>query len=306
MEIANDGKRRADGFFRRTSADSVQVWQARESDFYLINSLLKSAPWRHKHVDWFEPKSWLGSPDFVVSHASNGARGCLAIVADPGPGAWVRLAALERQGFNRNQAFLQMATMVDEVCDYLQNTGVSIVGWMAPIAWPNEWPERLGFAEQEKIITYQKPTFTLPTLREVAGLIIRPAILDDMEGLAEIECRAYAPIWRHSARGLAIAMTHAFSFDVAELNGKLVGFQHSAPGRGPAAHLARITVDPAVQGQGVGGQLLAHAIQGYQRRGAINMTLNTESANINAQRLYSRFGYTPNGHEFPLYTMELG
>ena len=305
MEIANDDNGRAGDFFRRKSADSVRVWQAREADFSLIDSLLRTAPWRHKHVDWFEPKSWLGSPDFVVSHASNGAKGCLAIVADPGPAAWVRLAALERQGFNRNQAFLQMATMVDEVCDYLQETGVSIIGWMAPIAWPNEWPERLGFIEREKIITYQKPTFKLPELRPVSGLQVRPATLDDMEALADIECKAFAPIWRHSARGLGIAMAHAFSFDVAELNGELVGFQHSAPGRGSAAHLARITVDPTVQGKGVGGHLLAHAINGYQRRGAINMTLNTESANINAQRLYTRFGYAPNGHEFPLYTMDL-
>ena len=305
MEIANDGNGRADGFFRRNSADSVRVWQARETDFSLVEKLLKTAPWRHKHVDWFKPDIWLGSPDFVVSQASNGTRGCLAIVADPGPGAWVRLAALERQGFNRNYAFLQMSAMVDEVCDYLQRSGVSIVGWMAPIAWPDEWPERLGFIESEKIITYQKPTFNLPTLDLIPGLQIRPATLEDMDSLAEIERRAFAPIWRHSARGLGIAMAHAFSFDVAELNGKLVGFQHSAPGRGSAAHLARITVDPGAQGKGVGGHLLAHAIKGYQRRGAINMTLNTESANVNAQRLYSRFGYAPNGHQFPLYTMDL-
>lgn len=305
MEIANDKNRETGGFFRRNLTDDVHVWQAKEADYPQIKSLLTTAPWRHKHIDWSEPESWIGSPDFVMSQASSGAKGCLAIVADPAPGAWMRLAALERQGFNQSQAFLQMATMVDAVCDRLQKSGVSIVGWMAPIAWPDEWPERLGFVESERVITFQKPTFRLPSLKPLAGLEIRPATLDDMAPLAAIEQRAFAPIWRHSARGLSIAMAHAFSFDVAWLDGKRVGFQHSAPGRRPAVHLARITVDPTVQGQGVGSHLLAHAIKEYQRRGAIEMTLNTESANVDAQRLYARFGYVPNGHKFPLYTMDL-
>ena len=305
MEIANDGNGQSGSLFSRNPAENMRIWQAQEADFTLVDQLLKTAPWRHKHVDWFDLNNWLGSPGFVVSHAQNGARGCLAIVADPGPAAWVRLAALERLNFNRNQSFIQMAAMVDQVCDYLMASGVQIVGWMAPIAWPDEWPQKLGFTESEQVITYQKTTFKIPELKEVPGLEVRAAVPEDMDDLAEIESRAFKPIWRHSARGLTVARAHAFSFDVALMNNKLVGFQHSAPGRGTAAHLARITVDPDVQGQGVGGHLLAHAIRGYQRRGAIDMTLNTESANVGAQRLYKRFGYSPNGRRFPLYTMKL-
>lgn len=305
MEIANDGNGQSGGFFNRNPAENTLVWQAQEADFSLIENLIKTAPWRHKHVDWFEPNSWLGSAGFVLSKAQNGARGCLAIVADPGPAAWVRLAALERVNFNRKDSFIQMATMVDHVCDYLTNSGVQIVGWMAPIAWPDDWPQKLGFTESEQVITYQKATFKIPALKGVPGLQIRAAAPDDLAGLAEIESRAFRPIWRHSARGLVHAKAQAFSFDVALINNKVVGYQHSAPGRGSAAHLARITVDPNAQGLGVGSHLLAHAIRGYQRRGAIDMTLNTESANIGAQRLYKRFGYKPSGHRFPLYTMPL-
>ncbi|MFK7800266.1 MAG: GNAT family N-acetyltransferase [Anaerolineae bacterium] len=305
MEIANDKNGQASGFVNRNPAENVKVWQAREADFNVAETLLKTAPWRHKHVDWFETKSWLGSPGFVMSHSQDGSKGCLAIVADPGPGAWVRVAALERQSFNRKQSFLQMSAMVDQVCEYLIQNGVKIIGWMAPIAWPDGWPEKLGFTESERVITYQKPTFKIPPLNTIDGLHIRAATSEDMPHLAEIESRAFPPIWRHSATGLNRAMDQAFSFDVALINNKLVGFQHSATGRGAAAHLARITVDPAVQGRGVGGHLLAHAIKGYQRRGAIEMTLNTESANVNAQRLYKRFGYRPSGHQFPLYTMAL-
>ncbi|MFT5195070.1 MAG: ribosomal-protein-alanine N-acetyltransferase [Cellvibrionaceae bacterium] len=305
MEIANDENGKFSDSFNRNSANDIQVWQARESDFGAIKNMLESAPWRHKHVDWFESDNWLGSPSFIMSQSAGGANGCLAITAAPKPGAWVRLAALERHSFNRKQSFLQMASMVDAVCDHLHKDGVSIIGWMAPIAWPDEWPEKLGFSESEKIITYQKPTFALPSIKPVPSLRIRPGKAEDMVVLEEIESRAFFPLWRHSALGLTHAMAKAFSFDVALIGDSLVGFQHSAPGRGSAAHLARITVDPEFQGHGIGSQLLAHAIKDYQRRGAIDMTLNTESSNIKAQKLYARFGYASNGYRYPLYTMEL-
>ncbi|MEM8861683.1 MAG: GNAT family N-acetyltransferase, partial [Chloroflexota bacterium] len=230
---------------------------------------------------------------------------CLAISADPLPGAWVRLVALERNVNNYRHSFLQLAAMFDDVLDALVAQGVEIVGWMAPITWPLDWPEKLGFHLKEEIITYQKPTFALPRLNHVEGLIIRSGTASDAEELEAVEARTFEPLWRHSALGLIQAMKQAFSFDVAELNGKIVGFQHSAQSRGAAVHLARITVDPSCQSIGIGSQLLAHAIQGYQLRGAINMTLNTESSNKGAQALYKRFFYKPNDHRFPLYAMEL-
>jgi len=305
MEIANAGNGRLAAKNRQISADGVRVWQATEADFSQILQLLKITSLHYKHVDWFDACDWLGSPGFVVSCDEDGAKGCLAITAEPKPAAWVRLAAVERRGMGYTRSFLQLAAMFDPVCDYLHKNGVSVVGWMAPTVWPDGWPEKLGFTEYERVITYQKPTFNIPNLRAVPNLMIRPAVLDDMPHLAKIEARAFAPIWRHSAKGLGVAMSQAFSFDVALLDGKLVGFQHSATNRGSAVHLARITVDPMVQNRGIGGQLLAHAIRGYQRRGAIHMTLNTESANVGAQRLYARFGYVANRRRFSLYTMEL-
>ncbi len=195
--------------------------------------------------------------------------------------------------------------MVDVVIEYLATAGVKTIGWMAPIAWPDQWPEKLGFHRSEQIITYQKPTFRVPPLDALPNLVIRPGVADDAETLAEIEARTYQPLWRHSPAGIRAALEQAFSFDVAEIGGTVVGFQHSAVSRGSSVHLARISVDPKFQGAGIGSHLLADAVKAYQKRGMINMTLNTESANGAAQRLYKRFGFKPNGHRFPMYTMDL-
>ena len=281
------------------------ILPAKTGDIPFLEQLLKTATWRYQHVDWFDIAHWIEKQKFIISQSQDGQWGCLAIAADPLPGAWVRVAALERNNVNYKRSFLQLSEMFDDVLDQLANEGVKIVGWMAPIAWPSDWPEKLGFRLKENIITYQTPTFALPHLEPVDGLLIRPATHADTDMLAEIEARTFEPLWRHSAAGLSQAITKAFSLDVAELNGQTVGFQHSARGRGAAVHLARITVDPSVQSKGIGSQLLAHAIRGYQKKGAINMTLNTESSNIRAQSLYTRFSYKPNEHSFPLYAIEL-
>lgn len=285
--------------------ENLSILPVKTRDIPFAKQLLKSATWRYQHVDWFELDYWIDRPKFVISQSRDGYWGCLAAAADPMPGAWVRAVALERNSHNYKRSFLQLAELFDDVLDHLAAEGVEIVGWMAPVTWPADWPEKLGFQLKENIITYQKHTFALPALESVDGLLIRPCTIADTSTLEEIEARAFEPLWRHSAAGICQAMSKAFSLDVAILNGQIVGFQHSAHGRGAAVHLARITVDPSAQGKGIGSHLLAHAIRGYQRQGAINMTLNTESANVRAQSLYARFNYKPNEHSFPLYAIDL-
>lgn len=305
MEIANSDEIGFEANNLQILENGDRLWRARTADLTQIERLAESATWRHRHVDWFSIGFWLEQAEFVMSRSADGALGCLSISADPLPGAWLRVAALERNGFNSKKSFLQLAAMMDMVCDALSAQGVTEIGWMAPIAWPEQWPEKLGFRATEQIITYQKPTFKLPDLPTLANLEIRPGRPEDGFALASIEERAYPPLWRHSAEGAIAAMQKAFSFDVALIEGEVVGFQHSASNRGGAVHLARITVDPRFQGMGIGSHLLAHAIEQYQKFGILNMTLNTESANLGAQKLYERFGYKPNGHKFPMYTMQL-
>jgi ribosomal protein S18 acetylase RimI-like enzyme len=64
---------------------------------------------------------------------------------------------------------------------------------------------------------------------------------------------------------------------------------------GKLVHLVRIAALPQYQRKGVGARLLAEVIKFAQRQNADLVTLNTQSYNEHAQRLYRWFGFAPNG-----------
>jgi ribosomal protein S18 acetylase RimI-like enzyme len=122
--------------------------------------------------------------------------------------------------------------------------------------------------------------------------------------LEQIEARAFEPLWRHSVSTLRLAWQHTVSFDVAAVDGQVVGFQFSTPSE-TGAHLARLTVHPSFQGKGIGSHLMAYALAGYRRQGLKAATLNTQADNDASQNLYKRFGFQPNGQKFPVWVVDL-
>jgi ribosomal protein S18 acetylase RimI-like enzyme len=135
-------------------------------------------------------------------------------------------------------------------------------------------------------------------------LEIRPAKTSDLALLAEIESRAFEPLWRHSEWSLSLARQQAISFDVACFGETPVGFQFSTPTL-QGVHLSRITIDPMVQNRGVGSAMLAYALEGYAQKGVPIITLNTQLDNVVSQRLYEKFGFQRSSESFPVYSVSL-
>ncbi len=302
--------------------DNSGVRTAVQSDAREITQLLRRVPYSHVHVDWQLPVDWLGSPGFVAlpepgystaqrrSVASRllppreRLQGCLAATADPPPAAWVRVASVAAAA--DPQAAL--AAMLMPVVDYLRKTAVTQLGWLAIRDWPNDWLPGLGFYRANEIETYVKEDKQLPeeTLAETAvpGLRIRPVQFADLAALEQIEAAAFEPLWRYSADSLNQARGQSLCFDVAELNGVIIGFQLSS-WAGQGAHLARITVHPDYHGHGIGSALLAHALKTYWEHGLRRVSLNTQVDNIASQYLYRKFGFDASGQRFPVWAMDL-
>jgi ribosomal protein S18 acetylase RimI-like enzyme len=291
-----------------------QVRMAEKGDSRAITRLLRRVPFMHIHADWRLPAEWLGSPGFVVlperdydggdgRYSANkflppqtGLLGCLAVTADPPPAAWVRVAAV-------SESREMLAAMLARVVDNLRETAVTELCWLATRSWPNAWLPDLGFFQANTIETYLKDDVWLPEETAVSSLAIRPAVINDMAVLEKIETAAFEPMWRHSAETFALASRQALCFDVAEIEGKIVGFQLSSR-TDVGAHLVRLTVDPQVQRQGIGSALLAHAFQTYHRRGLRQVSLNTQLDNISSQILYRKFGFHPTGQRFPVWSLD--
>jgi GNAT superfamily N-acetyltransferase len=291
--------------------------QAEQADTKAILHLLRDAPARHVHVDWHVPADWLGTAGFAVCVDPDGAarpatrllgnlferpprlKGCLAIAADPLPAAWVRAAAADSR-----DPIPVLSALMQFVIAGLREEPISQIGWLLTEAWPAEWLVALGFRHLIQIETHVKEPLDETPVAVVPGLQIRPVQSEEMGVLAEIEEAAFEPLWRHSAASLALAWQQAGSFDVAVLDGQIVGFQFST--RSPrGAHLARMTVHPAYQGHGIGAALLAEAITQYRAEGLWRVTLNTQVDNLASKRLYGRFGFRPSGEEFPVWVFDV-
>jgi ribosomal protein S18 acetylase RimI-like enzyme len=146
-----------------------------------------------------------------------------------------------------------------------------------------------GFIPYRLLFSYDKLDFAIPTQGN-QQVIIRPVTAQDIPNLLPIEEACFEELWRYDSLAFDdIASTHPY-FVVAELHGKIVGYQFNALD-GDFGYLVRIAVHPTVGGQGIGARLMAEAIHFFERERVLRIMLNTQEDNTYAHRLYEWFGF---------------
>lgn len=279
-------------------ANSVMVRRSTPADAAPLRRLLEQASFVHIHADWHYPADWLGTEALLLAEQNSRLVACLAVAADPPPAAWVQLAALRESSL----APAVWPQLLNPLLPGLQATGVNEVAWLPAVALPAEWTAAMNFRTGTHIQTYDKPNLELPSEPPNPAVHLRPVRADDLPALVAVEEAAFDPLWRHSLDGLSRGWMNALTFDVAEVDGQVVGFQYSSRSQvSGRAHLVRITVHPQAQRQGVGSALLAHALEGYRRYRLRGVSLNTQVDNFPSQRLYARFGFRPVGDPLPVW-----
>jgi ribosomal-protein-alanine N-acetyltransferase len=125
----------------------------------------------------------------------------------------------------------------------------------------------------------------------VSGWSLAEAGPDDAGALVELDRASFDPVW---------------AYDRTILDRFLVRDRVVVASRGPGGPplgyivaslsseegmIGRLAVDPVARGSGVGSALVAEALRGIGLAGGAYATLTTQSDNVAAQRLYSRFGF---------------
>src|SRR6266571_2778423 len=145
------------------------------------------------------------------------------------------------------------------------------------------------FLHYRLLYSYDKVDYTIPTSGN-SRVQLRPVERHDIPTLLAIEEACFEDLWRYDAVSFAdIAATHPY-FVVAELNGKVVGYQFNAL-EGEHGYLVRIAVHPSVNSRGIGTRLMVEAIRFFQKERVLRIMLNTQDDNIHAHRLYEWFGF---------------
>lgn len=254
----------------------------------------------HVHLDWKPVDEWLGHQPFLVAERGRQMVASLACPPDPPDTAWLRLFTQASDA--STQELWSLLWGRAEIM--LRERGVRR---MAALAM-EDWVERLcleaGFRYTEAMVVLGRARAKVQAVPLPAGLTVRPARVQDHAEVIAIDTAAFGPPWQMSGELLALAINRADYLTVAEREGALVGFQLATPGH-QGAHLARLAVRPEQQGQGIGAALVAEMLDHYHRRGAREVTVNTQDTNAASLTLYQRLGFVPNGLRFPVYQLEL-
>jgi GNAT superfamily N-acetyltransferase len=268
---------------------------------HAVRELLFSNFRAHVHLDWHETDDWLMLDDLPIFIAWSGRR-MVGMIAGGQPlnqATWVRLACV----VDDSDADLVLHALWRELKRQLRARDVQMVALLAIRDWIVPHMEALGFRYLEDVITFNRPGLPIPPIGEDAPLI-RVATPDDLPALARVDNTAFPPPWQLDMRELQQALRISASCTVAARAGAIIGYQLSTL-YFDGAHLARLAVDPAAQGQGVARALLSDALLRFQARGVQTMSVNTQASNTRSQRLYVGCGFARNGYDLPVFTTSL-
>ncbi len=263
---------------------------------------LLTCPYVHRHLDWREPLSWIGSAPFLVLAQGEALTGALACPVDATGVAWLRFFAVSAAG-EVEQAWsllwqaagVQLASTTASLA-----AAIALQGWMVPLL------EAGGFSTHQQLVMLERsdenrsePFSTdRGTSREFPAL--RDMLIHDLPGVAEVDAAAFMPLWQNSLDDLRRAHARAAFSTVCEVQGRIVAYQISTR-NAHGVHLARLAVVPEVQGQGIGQALVRHLFAQAEPHGVHRFTVNTQSDNAISLVIYKRLGFVETGERYPVY-----
>ena len=132
------------------------------------------------------------------------------------------------------------------------------------------------------------------------NLLIRRMTLDDLPTVVELDKISFSLPWPEKSFRFEITDNLASRCWVAEIDGRvvamLVGWLLVDD-----IHIATIATHPDFRRQGIGRQLLSHALSRALDEGARSSFLEVRESNLAAQEMYRQFGYEPTGRRKRYY-----
>lgn len=272
-------------------------------DRHAVRDLLFRSYRTHTHLDWQETDQWLEEGEnYPVRLAWQGTRlqGILAMSAPLNGTCWVRLAAVNDHVDAQTVLNLLWQDLLPELLQH----SVSKVALLVIRNWISSYAANLGFRAVEEIITFRRAEVDVPSHEAPVGLSIRLMQTDDLPEILALDNRAFASPWQMDAEELRQANRISACSTVAEIDGRMVGYEISTL-YFDGAHLARLAVDPSAQGIGVARALLLDTLRRFEKRGVHSMTVNTQASNERSQRLYTGYNFERTGYDLPVWMVEI-
>ncbi len=161
--------------------------------------------------------------------------------------------------------------------------------WLLPLL------KTFHYEQDAEVVVYEKHSLNIPAQGNLQ-IALRPVQLTDLAELMHLDALCFEPQWRMHEAAMVRAIGDDGLFLVASTGERLLGYCYATRHfGGRLIHLVRIAVDPYQQCRGIGTRLMAETVAYARSHHADLLTLNTQSYNVRAQRLYRWFGFVPNG-----------
>jgi ribosomal protein S18 acetylase RimI-like enzyme len=273
------------------------VRTARPADQTRIANLIYFEPYIHRHLDWRTPLDWLGAPEYWVAEQDGLIVATLACPPDPEAVAWVRLFA-HAASMTTSRAWEILWETAKPV--FVNRPGLTVAAIILH-GWFKEVLQSSGFKERQQIVLLEQNNAPFRDIPIPANMLIRQMNHDDLPAVTRLDAEAFSPLWQNSIASLQRAYSQAGPATVLVINNSIVGYQIST--KNPfGAHLARLAVQPAYQGHGLGYFLVQDLLRQTRRMGIQKVSVNTQDDNQSSLKLYQKIGFVPTGERYPVLT----
>ncbi len=279
-------------------SEPLTMRKATEGDQRVISSLITFEYYVHRHLDWRSPIDWLGRQPFWLLERNKRLLAALACPPDPPEVAWVRFFACATS-IDLHQAWHMLFEKGQESLPpefTYPMAGLALQDWFAELL------VETGFRHRQNIVVLQWEDKKPQPVRvdgEVSLRVMKPT---DLQAVQVVDELAFDRLWQISLDTLTRSYNQSAYSTVAEMDGKIIGYQISTQSS-YSAHLARLAVDPRVQRRGIGVQLVRDLQDYFSRRRTQLITVNTQSDNHSSLALYHKIGFQMTGEEFPVFVL---
>ncbi|MBN2554976.1 MAG: GNAT family N-acetyltransferase [Anaerolineales bacterium] len=277
----------------------ITVHPPQPTDARALENLLARARWKHLHQDWFETDELLELAPILIACQNGHVIACMSSPPEPERIGWLRIFAID----SHFQPEALWDKLWPEIRASAAASGIDRVAALCTTRWLSPILYQADFTYETDVIFLERARSTPPTVRPIPGRM-RAMQSEDLDILTRLDHRAFEPIWRHSLDAMRRALEQAAFASVIELDGELLGYQISTSSMF-GAHLARVAIDPAWQGKGMGTALVADTIHTLHGQGYTRISVNTQADNYPSQKLYEQLGFQRTGTRYPILAQRL-
>jgi ribosomal-protein-alanine N-acetyltransferase len=274
------------------------VRPAEMADRDLVRGVMEGARWRHQHLDWAGALELLESQPYLLAEDQRLPVGILACPPDPPGVSWIRMFA-SASGYRPQDVW---NVLWAQALPLARALGVHTVAALSLNPWLEPLLTTSGFNQTNAVVFMEWDT-AQALEPQAADADLRDLEPLDLEQVAEVDERAFAPIWRHSLSALELAFDQASLARGIFVHDSLAGYQISTASAF-GAHLARLAVVPEAQHHGLGRALVVDVLRYFSERGYARVTVNTQLDNETSQTLYRKLGFLETGQTFPVFERE--